>query len=147
MYKGFYMTLLKMSVPIVSAFLGINLEEIKEILNKENLEETGNIKISESLDNVSKNLVDSKETIESALLEIEKQKKIFEQMKMEAETSQQISSMTQEQVNALNTLLESTLDKQDKKSFPKAFLWNLFFCVLSAILGFFLGNGFNFLKI
>ena len=61
-------------------------------------------------------------------------------MKKEAELSKQISSMNQEQVSALNELLEKTLNKQDKKSFPKTFFWNLFFCFLSAIIGYLLGK-------
>ena len=61
-------------------------------------------------------------------------------MKQEAEISQQITSMNQKQVDALNQLLESTLNKQEKKSFPKTLMWNLFFCILSAILGFVLGK-------
>ena len=85
-------------------------------------------------------LQESKMIIENALLEMEKQKILFEQMKEEAEISQQITSMNQEQVSALNKLLENTLNKQEKKSFPKTFLLNLFFCVLSAILGFVLGK-------
>lgn len=71
---------------------------------------------------------------------MEKQKKLFEQMKQEAEISQQITSMNREQVDALNKLLENTLNKQEKKAFPKTFLWNLFFCLLSAIIGFVLGK-------
>lgn len=85
-------------------------------------------------------MADSKEIIEDALIEIERQKKLFEQMKQEAEISQQVTTMNQEQVDALNKLLESTLNKQEKKAFPKTFMWNLFFCILSAILGFVLGK-------
>ena len=48
--------------------------------------------------------------------------------------------MNQEQVEALNKLLENTLNKQEKKAFPKTFLWNLFFCLLSTILGYILGK-------
>ena len=76
-------------------------------------------------------------------MEVEKQKKLFEQMKKEAEISSQISSMNQEQILALNTLLESTLNKQEKKSSKKNTLQNLFFCILSAILGFALGKIFQ----
>ena len=61
-------------------------------------------------------------------------------MKKDAEISQQVSEMNKQQVEALNVLLENTLNKQEKKSFPKTFLWNLFFCILSAILGFVLGK-------
>lgn len=59
----------------------------------ENVKIRENTEISESIDVVSKNLADSKEIIEDALIEIEKQKKLFEQMKQEAEISQQITSM------------------------------------------------------
>ena len=108
--------------------------------HKEKTESAENLEISESIDIVSKKLEDSKEIIEVALFEMEKQKNLFEQMKKEAEISQQITSMNQEQVTALNKLLESTLNRQEKKAFPKTFLWNLFFCILSAILGFALGK-------
>ena len=52
----------------------MNLREIKKILNKENDKIRENTEISESIDVVSKNLADSKEIIEDALIEIEKQK-------------------------------------------------------------------------
>lgn len=131
---------LEVLISVISSFLGVNLKDIKASLNKENLKTSEDNMISVSIDSVSKNLQDSKEIIEEALIEIEKQKKLFEQMKQEAEISQQITAMNQEQVNALNILLENTLNKQEKKTFPKTFLWNLFFCLLSAILGYILGK-------
>ena len=132
--------ILEVLISVISSFLGVNLKDIKASLNKENLKTSEDNVISVSIDSVSKNLQDSKEIIENALLEIEKQKKLFEQMKQEAEISQQITTMNQEQVNALNTLLENTLNKQEKKTFPKTLLCNLFFCLLSAILGYILGK-------
>lgn len=132
--------ILEVLISIISSFLGVSLKDIKTSLNKENLKTLENNVISESIDSVSKNLQNSKEIIENALLEMEKQKKLFEQMKQEAEISQQITSMNQEQVEALNKLLENTLNKQEKKAFPKTFLWNVFFCLLSVILGYILGK-------
>lgn len=128
---------------IVSTILGVNLNDIKQTLDKEKLKSSGNLEISENIDTVRKKLEDSKEIIETALLEMDKQKKLFEQMKKDAEISQQITTMNQDQVAALDELLEKTLNKQDKKSFPKTFFWNLFFCILSAILGFVLGKIFS----
>lgn len=132
--------IMEVLISIISSFLGVSLKDIKTSLNKENLKTSENNVISESIDSVSKNLQNSKEIIENALLEMERQKKLFEQMKQEAEISQQITSMNQEQVEALNKLLENTLNKQEKKAFPKTFLWNLFFCLLSVILGYILGK-------
>lgn len=132
--------LFEICMAIISSLGGINLKDIKKVFDKEKTESTENLEISESIDIVSKKLEDSKEIIEVALFEMEKQKKLFEQMKKEAEISQQITSMNQEQVSALSELLENTLNKQEKKAFPKTFLWNLFFCILSAILGFALGK-------
>lgn len=125
---------------MVSAILGVDLKAIQKTLDKEELKKAGKLNISDNIDAVSKKLEDSKEMIETALFEVEKQKALFEQMKKEAELSQQISSMNQEQIDALNEVLEKTLNRQDKKTFPKTFLWNLFFCVLSAVLGFVLGK-------
>ena len=131
--------IMELCISIISMFLDIDIKNIKKGLdkktnNKESLE------ITESIDTVSRKLEESKLIIENALLEMNKQKKLFEQMKKEAEISQQVASMNKEQVSAFNELLENTLTKQDKKSFPKTFLWNLFFCILSAILGFLLGK-------
>lgn len=134
--------ILELYISVISSVLGINLKDIKKVINKGKLKDAGKLEISESIDDVSKKLEDSKEIIETALLEIEKQKELFIQMKKEAEISQQISSMNQEQVAALNEILKNTLDKQEKKAFPKNLLWNLFFCVLSAVLGFVLGRYF-----
>lgn len=134
--------ILELYISVISSVLGINLKDIKKVINKGKLKDAGKLEISESIDDVSKKLEDSKEIIETALLEIEKQKELFIQMKKEAEISQQISSMNQEQVTALNEILKNTLDKQEKKEFPKNLLWNLFFCVLSAVLGFVLGRYF-----
>ena len=120
-------------ISLVSNIIGIDLKQIKRVLDKEKLRKSGQVEISDSIDVVSKKLEESKNIIDNALLEMEKQKKLFVQMKKDAEISQQVSEMNKQQVEALNVLLE-------KKSFPKTFLWNLFFCILSAILGFVLGK-------
>ena len=125
-------------ISLVSNIIGIDLK--KRVLDKEKLRKSGQVEISDSIDVVSKKLEESKDIIDNALLEMEKQKKLFVQMKKDAEISQQVSEMNKQQVEALNVLLENTLNKQEKKSFPKTFLWNLFFCILSAILGFVLGK-------
>ena len=122
----------------ISVMLGVSLKDIKKAFQKGEITEES--EISDSIDMVSQKLEESKEIIDNALLEMDKQKKLFEQMKTEAEVTQQLASMNQDQVAALNKLLEKTLDKQDKKAFPKTFLWNVFFCVLSAVLGFLLGK-------
>ena len=127
-------------ISLVSNIIGIDLKQIKRVLDKEKLRKSGQVEISDSIDVVSKKLEESKIIIDNALLEMEKQKKLFVQMKKDAEISQQVSEMNKQQVEALNVLLENTLNKQEKKSFPKTFLWNLFFCILSAILGFVLGK-------
>lgn len=127
-------------VSIISSIIGVSLKDIRKALRKEKLKNEGKSEISDSIDVVSKNLEESKLIIEEALLEMEKQKEIFAQMKKEAEISQQVSSMNKDQVAALNELLQNTLDKQERQSFPKNQLWNLFFCIFSAVLGFLLGK-------
>ena len=131
--------IMELCISIISMFLDIDIKNIKKGLDKKT-NKTESLEITESIDTVSKKLEESKLIIENALLEMNNQKKLFEQMKKEAEISQQVASMNKEQVSAFNELLENTLTKQDKKSFPKTFLWNLFFCILSAILGFLLGK-------
>ena len=127
-------------ISLISNLIGIDLKQVKRIFDKEKLRNSGQAEISDSIDVVSKKLEESKDIIDNALLEMEKQTKLFVQMKKDAEISQQVSEMNKQQVEALNTLLENTLNKQERKSFPKTFFWNLFFCILSAILGFVLGK-------
>lgn len=122
---------------VISSLLGVNLKDIQKVFTKGQIE---NLEISESIDIVSQKLEDSKAIIDNALIEIDKQKKLFEQMKSEAEISQQIASLNEDQVAALNILLAKTLNTQDRKALPKTILLNLFFCILSAVLGFLLGK-------
>ena len=129
-----YNLLIDIYVSMISSILGVSLKDIRKAFRKEKLKNEGKSEISDSIDVVSKNLEESKIIIEEALLEMKKQKDIFAQMKKEAEISQQISSMNKEQVAALNELL------QKRQSFPKNQLWNLFFCIFSAVLGFLLGK-------
>ncbi|HBF9366815.1 TPA: hypothetical protein KO277_002365 [Clostridioides difficile] len=135
-----YNLLIDIYVSMISSILGVSLKDIRKVLRKEKLKNEDKSEISDSIDVISKNLEESKIIIEEALLEMEKQKEIFAQMKKEAEISQQVSSMNKEQVTALNELLQNTLDKQERQSFPKNQLWNLFFCIFSAVLGFLLGK-------
>lgn len=113
-------------ISLISNLIGIDLKQVKRIFDKEKLRNSGQAEISDSIDVVSKKLEESKDIIDNALLEMEKQKKLFVQMKKDAEISQQVSEMNKQQVEALNTLLENTLNKQERKSFPKTFFWNLF---------------------
>ena len=76
--------IMELCISIISMFLDIDIKNIKKGLdkktnNKESLE------ITESIDTVSKKLEESKLIIENALLEMNNQKKLFEQMKKEAE--------------------------------------------------------------
>lgn len=127
-------------ISLISNLIGIDLKQVKRVFDKEKIRKSGHTEVSDSIDVVSQKLEESKDIIDNALLEMEKQKKLFIQMKEDAEISQKVSEMNKQQVEALNILLENTLNKQEKKSFPKTFLWNLFFCILSAVLGFVLGK-------
>ena len=133
-------TLFEIYLSILSASIGIDFKGIKKSLDRRKLVESGNHEISDSIDIVSEKLEDSKQIIVNALLEIEKQKKLYEQLKADAELSKQISSLNKEQIDAVTSILEGTLNQKDKNSFYKTFFWNLFFCVLSAVLGFLLGK-------
>lgn len=133
-------TLFEIYLSILSATIGIDFKGIKKSLDRKKLMESGNHEISDSIDIVSEKLEDSKQIIDNALLEMEKQKKLYEQLKADAELSKQISSLNKEQIDAVTSILEGTLNQKDKNSFYKTFFWNLFFCILSAVLGFLLGK-------
>lgn len=138
--ESFASLIIDMISNFASNLIGVNLKEIKKSLNKAKSPDSSNLELSKSIDSVCEKLEDSKAVIDNALAEMDKQKKLYEQMKKDAEISQQISSMNKEQVTALNTLLEKTLTNQEKKTATKNFLTNLFFCILSAVIGFLLGK-------
>lgn len=50
----------------------------------------------------------------------------------------QICYIQENHVMTLNNISETKTDNHGKQPFPKTFLSNLFFCVLSAVLGFLL---------
>ena len=62
-------------ISLVSNIIGIDLKQIKRVLDKEKLRKSGQVEISDSIDVVSKKLEESKDIIDNALLEMEKQKK------------------------------------------------------------------------
>jgi hypothetical protein len=72
-------------ISLVSNIIGIDLKQIKRVLDKEKLRKSGQVEISDSIDVVSKKLEESKNIIDNALLEMEKQKKLFVQMKKDAD--------------------------------------------------------------
>ena len=77
-------------ISLVSNIIGIDLKQIKRVLDKEKLRKSGQVEISDSIDVVSKKLEESKNIIDNALLEMEKQKKLFVQMKKDAEISSKL---------------------------------------------------------
>lgn len=123
-----FMTLYKeIILSVLSYFVGIDLKELRKTFKKGKSLNTDTYRISENIDIVSQKLEESKDIIDNALLEMDRQKKLYEKMKKEAEISQQVSSMSKEQISAVNEILEKTLIKQDKKSFSKNLLLNCFF--------------------
>ena len=122
-------------VSLTSSFIGIDLKRIKRAINRD----TDSTDISKRINAVCKNLDQSKEAIETTLAEIEKQKKEYEKLKKEEKMKQKIANMNKEEIEALNQVLEATLDKQEKKAMPKTIGINIVFCVASAVLGAVLG--------
>ena len=66
--------MLDIYMSILSSVIGVDLKGIIKSLNKEKLKKSNNIEISENIDTVSKKLEESKEIIDNALFEMDKQK-------------------------------------------------------------------------
>lgn len=130
---------------LLSVVAGISITDIRllaDLLKKvPNSKEQEN-DIIQKIDEVKKKLEESQTTISEAISDIEMQKEEFEKLKMEAEINKNISNLTEEQRNAVQKMLNGTLDDREKKSRWIRFGVNLFFCVLSAVIGFILGKVF-----
>ena len=50
--------ILELYISVISSVLGINLKDIKKVINKGKLKDAGKLEISESIDDVSKKLED-----------------------------------------------------------------------------------------
>lgn len=92
--------------------------------------------LSQSIEVVEKQLSTSKYAIDAVLSELEKQKENVDNLKKQAELYGRMSSLSEEQKQAITTFLT----QHEKKSAKANWYWNLFFCCLSAVIGWLLGR-------
>lgn len=121
---------------MLTSITGIDSKQLRKAFRKATHTTNEADIVSDSFDDVTKKLNDSKKIIEEVLIKVEEQRKIADQLKQEAETNKQIAALTDEQRQALSRVLEKTLQKNSRRGL----VFDALFCILSAIIGFVLGK-------
>ncbi len=130
--------IISLAVSVLFGTTTDTIELLRDILRKDSKPKEKDV--IENIDEVKKKLEESQLIISKAISDIEIQKEEFESLKREAEISQNVAQLTEEQRNAVEAMLNGVLDDNTKKSWWINIGINFFFCVLGAFLGFFLGK-------
>jgi hypothetical protein len=124
---------------MITRRFGIDEKTLKKILLNKG-KDSKDSDLSENFNIIQEKLTDSQRIIESVLIEVEEQKKIFEQKKREAEISENVKKLNQKELESVRALLDESISKESKKSNINNIVYGAIFCVLSALLGFALGK-------
>lgn len=139
--KGGYMyinsLLSEFIMELFARTIGLDKKTIKKIFKKNNIQEN---EIDKNFIEIKAKLNESQDIIETVLADVEKQMKTYEQKKNEAIVSENIATLNKAEVEAVNKVLAKTLASESKRSSTQNIIWGAIFCILSALLGFWLGK-------
>ncbi|MBD5550440.1 MAG: hypothetical protein HDQ96_04585 [Lachnospiraceae bacterium] len=96
--------------------------------------ETDNADISIKIENISNNLAEASSELSNIQKELEARIKYVENLKKEAEIAENLISMTDEQVNAVQAKINQELNASSGKSFFQSISISAFFFVLGLII-------------
>lgn len=99
----------------------------------DNINDTANIEMSDRIENLSNTLSDASIEILSIQQELEARIDYVENLKREAEIAENVISLSEEQVNAVQAKLSQELEASNSKSFIQSFIPGAIFFVLGSI--------------
>ncbi len=133
-------------VSLLGTILGIGdffATTVRLLLDKNNLlqQDRKHAKnIADKISELTESLNKSGKLMAEIEAEFEKQKVLAEKWKEEAETSQIIASLNQQEVEAVTKIFGNKIEKENKKSGRISILWGAFFCVIGLVGGFLLSR-------
>lgn len=131
--------LISIATAFLSSLLGVNYPALKDIYKKINLlshDKKHQEILSMKIEKLTENLHNSSELMMEIEKEFAKQKELAQKWEEEAKTSQIVASMKQEEIEAISKLFGGQLEKENKKSSYKSFIWNVVFCIVGIIGGY-----------
>ncbi len=131
--------LISITLAFLSSLLGVNYPALKDIYKKINLlshDKKHQEILSMKIEKLTENLHNSSELMMEIEKEFAKQKELAQKWEEEAKTSQIVASMKQEEIEAISKLFGGQLEKENKKSSYKSFIWNVVFCIVGIIGGY-----------
>lgn len=96
--------------------------------------------LSEKIKRLSDNLSNSSILMKEIEAEFQKQREIAEEWKKEADTAKVIASMHQEEIDAVSKVLGVQMEIENRKSSRRALIWNIVFCIVGIIGGYFVSK-------
>ncbi len=131
--------LISIASAFLSSLLGVNHSALKDIYKKINLlshDKKHQEILSMKIEKLTENLHNSSELMMEIEKEFAMQKELAQKWEEEAKTSQIVASMKQEEIEAISKLFGGQLEKENKKSSYKSFIWNVVFCIVGIIGGY-----------
>lgn len=124
---------------ILSGLIGVNVNIIEIFLKKRKIHEHEKKYqeiLSKKIEKLTQSLHESSQLMTEIEAEFDRQKQLAEKWKNEAEISQVVAAMNQEEIDAVTKLFGSQIAKENKKSGRQSWWWSLFFCLLGIVGGY-----------
>ena len=143
--KGENKMLTDVLISILASLVGVSTSVLKPLFEKSKLlkqDQEHAKNLSDKITELTESLSKSAQLMAEIETEFAKQKDLAEKWKSEAETSQIIASLNQQEVEAVTKIFGKKLEKENKKSGRASILWSAFFCVIGLVGGFLLSKFF-----
>lgn len=130
-------------INIASSILGVSEDFFKILFEKKKIvksEKKQQEILSEKINRLTVSLHESSQLMNEIEEEFEKQKELAKIWEEKADTSKAIAEMHQEEIDAVSKILTKQLKNESKKSDKKAFIWNVVFCVIGILGGYFISK-------
>lgn len=143
MIREFLEAVASVMINIASSILGVSEDFFKILFEKKKIvksEKKQQEILSEKINRLTVSLHESSQLMNEIEEEFEKQKELAKIWEEKADTSKAIAEMHQEEIDAVSKILTKQLKNESKKSDKKAFIWNVVFCVIGILGGYFISK-------
>lgn len=130
-------------ITMLSSLIGVRVSLITQLLKKADLlnQDKENAELlTDKIEELTVSLRKSSKLMSEIEIEFAKQKELANKWKEEATTSQIIASLNENEVAAVSKIFGGQLEKENKKSGRWSLFWNIVFCLIGLIGGYFISK-------